>query len=620
MLSTASLLKGKLSGRTLVVWAVLWLIVASPWLAAWLAFANLGGWPSNDDPFYAKPIELWSKQGRWNWVSQYGALTASSVAHVAVGALATIGHPFAYRPLFLAVIAQQSLGTLSLICLTRGCWGGGVAATLVAAALVTFPLYYGHAFTFMTDGPATAWAAIGCTAGLWGALHRDCRWLILSSLAIGWGYWIRQTDALVLAVPLLSLVFSQRLAGQPLLNLGSLRCTVCLLTPAGLAIAFLESGWWFSSTAVRAGDVAPTLGSGYWREVAIACYGWLLLCGWFALPWCVLLVREARRMAARMPVRAYRLCSISAIVVWMIGLAPWLSSAGGACLTNSTGTFIQNAHFGPVFLSDMDEPGRWGSLNGVQWPLWIWQLLSLLSLFSTGVLGWWGAWTIWNCRAMLSGVATGINGPKFAEQSPAKEAAIDARALAAGALACLVALLVAVLLIALLIDPHMDRYWLFLLPVLSSWWICLAAQCGWQWTRPALLWGVLWLSFHFSISIVFSHDMLAWNNARWTWVNQRLAAGLAAQHLDGGRDVNAWLRMNEDPNTSARTGDVSPWWSGYATEALAVGSRPGWRTIDRVTWHAWATGHDHELFVLAPEGSPPGEASSELPLIDQVQP
>ena len=50
------------------------------------------------------------------------------------------------------------------------------------------------------------------------------------------------------------------------------------------------------------------------------------------------------------------------------------------------------------------------------------------------------------------------------------------------------------------------------------------------------------------MSVVFTHDMLAWNNARWSWVNNRLDHGFEARDIDAGRDVNAWLRMDEDEN------------------------------------------------------------------------
>jgi hypothetical protein len=101
------------------------------------------------------------------------------------------------------------------------------------------------------------------------------------------------------------------------------------------------------------------------------------------------------------------------------------------------------------------------------------------------------------------------------------------------------------------------------------------------------------------MSLAFTHDMLAWNDVRWRFVNEQLASGVKAESIDGGRDVNAWLRLDEDPNTSARTGDTSKWWSGRATIAIAIGNRPGWHEVQRLPWFAWATGGTtHHLLVL----------------------
>ena len=35
------------------------------WIGPWVLFADLEGWPSNDDPFYAKPLAIWVEQGEF---------------------------------------------------------------------------------------------------------------------------------------------------------------------------------------------------------------------------------------------------------------------------------------------------------------------------------------------------------------------------------------------------------------------------------------------------------------------------------------------------------------------------------------------------------------------------
>ncbi len=95
-----------------VAWV--WGCMAVPLLAVWFAFIDLGGWPLNDDPFYAKPVAYWAAGNGIQWARQGGALTASSVTHVLTGMLSVIGREFSYRPLFLVCIAQQSFGAATL--------------------------------------------------------------------------------------------------------------------------------------------------------------------------------------------------------------------------------------------------------------------------------------------------------------------------------------------------------------------------------------------------------------------------------------------------------------------------------------------------------------------------
>ena len=565
---------------------------AIPWIAAWIWFADLAGWPSNDDPFYAKPLALWVERGQWQWVRQYGQLTASSVAHVFAGALATVGDAFSYRALFLVCIAQQAFAVGVLYWFARRMelsWG---LAGIAAASLACFPLYYGHAFTFMTDGPAAAWAAVACAFGVWAVACQDWRWLLLTSLAVGWGYWIRQTNGLILLAPLGFLWLANGFGPS-----GGRRLWGSLLLPAAVAVGVFEWGGWLPSSLNRAGDVAPSYGLNYWRQAGIALYGWLLIAGWFGLPWLVVFLTQARKAARELPAKVRFACHAGAGAIGILVLLPLLATRGRACLTSATGVFIQNAHFGPIFTSDMNEPGRWGSLNGVVWPVGIWQFLSLLSLITVTAMAWWGFWSVWRAWSAFSQRRTETElRETFDDRAATVRGGEDPLAFAP--LACLLLIAVAVGAIVFLVEPHMDRYWLFLLPVLCVWWIVLAHLGKWRLTRSAAGWAVCWLAGNLAMSVVFTHDMLAWNHARWSWVNRCLDSGLSARQIDGGRDVNAWLRLDEDLDSSARPGDSSLWWSGFATVAVAVGPRPGWETVDRLPWPSWATGKTHELLIL----------------------
>ena len=559
---------------------LVWGGMAMPMLIVWLAFVQLGGWPLNDDPFYAKPIAFWSAGDGLHWVRQGGALTASSVAHVFTGLLGAIGHKFSYRPLFLICIAQQSLGSAAIFFLARSLKLSYGFAVLASLTLALFPLYFGHAFTYMTDGPATAWSSIACAFLVFGIIKNDWRWLCVGSLAIGWGYWIRQTNGLLVLSPLIALSLHRWHKGYS--SAPGLKQFAAVMAGSGLAFLLLETGGVLSSSFGRISDIAPSRESGYAKQVVISAYGLLLLVGWYAIPWLPLLIREAIRAEKHLTSGLRRICLGTTIFVLLVGFSPLVLTQGRACITNSTGAFIQNGHYGPIFLSDMDEPSRWGELDGVAWPLWVWTSLSIVALLSSSMVSWWVAWTGVHCWSRS----------KFAA---------DSRLAAAFGLMVMTGM--SAIAILLFVEPHMDRYWLFLFPGIVIWWLLIAAKCEWKMPRFAVAWAALWMFFNGGISVVFTHDMLTWNDVRWQFVNTQLAAGVPAERMDAGRDVNAWLRLDEDVDSMPRLGDTSKWWSGEASIALAVGYRPGWHETDRLPWSAWATGRIHHLLVLERDDS-----------------
>ncbi len=565
----------RFSSKGLASGLCLWGCMAVPFLAVWVVFAEYGGWPLNDDPFYAKPIAFWAVGDGFQWVRQGGELTASSVAHVVTGMLAVIGREFAFRPLFLVCIAQQSLGAAALYLLARALGLSFCMAIFASFSLASFPLYFGHAFTFMTDGPATAWSCIACVFLVWGCVKNDWRYLCVGSMAVGWGYWIRQTNGMLILAPLVALNLN-RWQRESSMRPG-LKQFAAVLIGFGFSCLLLETGLFLPSSLGRVDDVSPSPDSGYAKRVVIAAYGYLLLCGWIAIPWLPLMVREALRARVKLTLGSRRICTSIACLVLFLGLLPLVLTQGRACITNSTGAFIQNGHFGPIFLSDMDEPGRWGELGGVEWPLRVWTALSVLALMSIGAIVWWVAWTAvqWcSCTTYMT----------------------DSRLDAALGLFLMTGL--SAVAILFLVEPHMDRYLLFVFPPLIISWLLIAAICEWKLSRFATAWAAIWIVLHLGISVVFAHDMLAWNDTRWRFVNDQLAAGTLAEKLDAGRDVNAWLRLDEDPDSLPRNGDTSKWWSGRATIALSVGQRPGWHEVDRLPWNAWATGREHHLLVL----------------------
>ena len=419
--------------------------------------------------------------------------------------------------------------------------------------------------------------------------------LVAASVAIAWGVWIRQTNVMVLTIPLFSILLfsnssvkrwvSSRVVNRYQTRLAAQRPAVGLLASLGIAvvsIALLESGCVIHSSSARLDDVAPDpLGTDRLKSMLIGGYGFSLMAGWLCVPALPILWTKMVTVGSTTSMKIRRCCWCAFALTLAGLLIPFVGTFGRASITSATGTFIQNGHFGPIFMSDMDEPGRWGTLGGVAWPTTIWMLLTLLAIFTFACLAFWGTWTLANWYQQLREGNT--------EDSDARLAVACAALMMVGASS------IAVLLF---VEPLMDRYWLFLFPPILGWLILLAAHQRWVVERSSLTWAGVTTAAFLTISVLFTHDLLAWNNARWTYVTQQLNTGVQPWHIDGGRDVNAWLRMSEDPETHARPGDSSSWWSGFAHQCIAVGPRPGWTEVRRLRWQSWATMSTEYLLVL----------------------
>ncbi len=575
-----------LPGR-LIALPVFWLLFATPWLMLWLILGDLSGWPSNDDPFYAKPIQIWSETGNWQWVRQSGELTASSAAHVVLGAVTVLFAPFSYRSLYLICILQQSLAAAVLWQGVRTLNGSVGLSCLCAVTFALHPIYFGHAFTYMTDGPATAWSAIAGTCFIVGCCRNSKSALLCGSLCVGLGYWMRQTNGMLLLIPLIAAIASyRRPQSAAFVNAKfentrwSLAMIAAAFLPALIAITVLECGSVLPTSLSRSSAIAPSASEQPLKRVVIGIYGCCLLFGWLLAPLllCAWSALRANFKGNDQSQSSRRYGLVALALVLLAGMAPLLITRGGSCITNATGVFVQNGHFGPIFLSDMDEAGRWGTLDGVAWPMFLWQLLSIVAILTLAIF-------------------VGLFSTSVFSMIPSiRKVSCTTRQIAI--VAILATIVTAVAAIAVFVEPHMDRYWMFLWPLAILGVALLAIENQWRISISSIVFCALFCLLNYGMSVVFTHDMLAWNDARWRYVRSTITDSFPAQSLDAGRDVNAWYRMDEDPDTMPREGDTQPWWSGLATTSIATGDRPGWKISGRLPWYSWATCKVHHLFIL----------------------
>ena len=562
------------------------LVPALPLIVVALWFRGLGAYPANDDFLFARSAQHWAEEDRFLLVSLNGYLTPSAVVHVATGWLAAEAFGFSFLTLRWATLTVCACGGVALYSLARtvGC-GRGVAC-LIATALVVNPFYFGHAFTFMTDAPAVAWASVALSCYVRGSLYGSCRWLFVGSIATLLGVWTRQTDIAILVFPTY-FVGAEAFARRQWFASLKPWSAACLVPVIGL-LAFLLGVFDTGTVDQDFPGLTRRLDGAWLRRAAIDGYGVCLLTAFAILPLAPLLAtRLADRLRHRSRGRRRMLAGVGFAVVAALSGALY-STHGEAYLTNGggTGPFLQNAHFGPILLSDSYDPGRWSDMGNVVWPAAIWQAISLMAILATGLMA---AVAVDEVAELFDRPADGSLRSRW-----------SMGALLTAGVTCFGLLL--------LIEKRFDRYWMALFAPVFAWTAVRVAQRsasagpGRQWRIPvwASIASTTLLAATLAMSIVFTHDYLAWNQARWRLVEEYRARGFDPDQIDGGYEVNGWFRSAADPATKDRPEDAGhPWWGGNSVRWIAGAPRDGFRTIDRSEWRSWATGRTHSIYGLS---------------------
>ncbi len=473
-----------------------------PLVACWLWFADLGGYPTNDDPFYGRPAQILADESRFQLVTQAGELAASSAAHAAFGGGLSWLIGFSYRTLFLVVIIQLWLAALALYVLAREAGRSRWFSLFWGSVFLANPLCFGHAFTFMTDAPAASWGVLAVfffrrgLCGFTGAGQSNV-WLLAGSVAVGVAFWMRQTHVLYCSFPVAGLClmwYRGELSGKRCFR--GVWTSVC---PAAVAVILFESGWLVFGDGLigqkgRLHVVAP---EGFdWYQNAINIYGVGILMGFLVLPLLPLLLERLRMLKQintqtdHGPPKIWKwsmLFGASIVVLWSM---PLIVTQGRACLTSATGSVVANAHFGPIFLSDFEIPERWGDMGGVDWPNWVWASLTALAIV--------------NLAALASCLVPSIQAWLSDQPQSRLHSAITFG---------LVTTAIPIVLVILSVSTGvLDRYWMMLLPILFALVPEIIVFSG-RATR-ALATGLLFVQL--CMSVVFARDFLTWNQRERT--------------------------------------------------------------------------------------------------------
>jgi 4-amino-4-deoxy-L-arabinose transferase-like glycosyltransferase len=482
-----------------------------------------GEFPLNDDWDYAKSVRGLVDHGHFA-LSPEARVTL--VAQAVWGALFCLPFGWSFFALRLSSIVAAIAGVAAVSGLARLA-GGARPAALVAALTVTVcPLFFGLAFTFMTDVPSAAALALGLLALGW--------WLQRG----GWPALLVGTACSLVAVLIrptgLAMPAAFALAGVLGATSGPRRL-FALLPVAAAALALAGWHWWAVANGLgglanlQAGELRDALGRGpvpvlvdVLRNSGVAA----LYLGLFTLP----LAISGGAMTGR--------GRLLAVLGGLVGLGLALAGVRMPLAEN----VLYDLGVGPLTLRDAFFRGPPAEVRGPTWLLTLVTVAAGAGLGALGLLVVRGARRLWRCGArplLMLLVAT---------------AAFSFAPLA--------------------VAGFLDRYLVaLLLPV-----VAIAAAGGRGGRAGALAGAAVVLILFGGFSVAATRDYFSWNRARWTALERLVAHGVPPSEIDGGFEFNGWFTY--DP-TYRRDPTKSWWWVVDDRYVVAFGPLAGYREVDR---------------------------------------
>ena len=530
------------------------------WLAAVLIVNPSGDFPILDDWSYGHVVRTLVTEHRFrltDWTS------VPFVAQALWGALFCLPAGFSFTALRMSTLVLAWVAGLGVYALMRTLAAPPLVSVAAAAALLFCPVFFGLAFTFMTDVPFAAFAVWGCVFAV--------RSLSRRAMAD----WAAAAAAFTAAT---------------------------LIRHIGVALAFGTSvALAYDLSRVRHGsDTGPTpvrhvSDREYWTAAAVG-----------LVPLAALIVYNAMlarigtpalyhfrdvELAATLahPLHAARLLQIRSLQAYVylgLFLAPALCFVSsrlhrGLLMTLfviPAAAFLIGRHRLPFVGTTWHDLG----LNPINLPrrdLWptmpaaIWYALTLI-----GIAG--GA-------SALSAIVDRLR--TFDRSGDRGRAAL---LLCAAPLACY-------FIPSTLLSDFMDRY--LLAPLALA--LAMLAACGAvqsQSRRRAVAATVI-LGIAAAFDAAAMHDFLSYNRARWTAVRDLLASGMPAASIEGGTyEVNGWI--NYRPGAVFARGR-DRWYDGSVdapSAVLSLGPLDGYRVTATYPFSRWIGAGAATVAVLQP--------------------
>ena len=516
------------------------------WLAAVLLVNPSGNFPITDDWSYGYAVKALVARHEWR-LSDWTSVPLAT--QVVWGALFCLPAGFSFLALRVSTLVLAWASGIGMYRLTRVA-GAAPAAALVAALTLLFcPVFFGLAFTFMTDVPflaLTIWAAFFAVRSMQRKRTRD---LVLLVVLLTGATLIRQLGVAMAAAAAV---------GSAVAENDWRRGMARALAIAGVPIAaLLVYNAWLARLGtpvlyhVRERELSAVLGHPLrlLRLAEIRGLQAYVYAGLFAVPVAWL----ARASTPR--VLRVSLAAVPAAV--FLARGRWLPLNGGV---------LYDAGLNPTFIA---RPDLWPHA-----PATLWIGLTVAAFFGAAALG---------AELVAAGRAAWRGG------SGETRGVILLCVL--GAAGCLAP--------SSILSDFFDRYVLATLALT----IALAAAVGlWRADhrgRLSISFAVLALVALFDIAAV--HDFLAYDRARWAAVGDLLAAGMPPSRIEGGYDVNGWIAYR--PNLPLARRDRWWDWSVASPDArLSLGPLDGYRISASYPFARWLGAGSGAVDVLTPVG------------------
>ncbi len=509
-----------------------------------------GDFPLSDDWAYAHVVRALCVDGEVDLLPWTGA---SLIAQAAWGAVACWLFGFDFSVLRWTTVVLSAAGILATWWLARRAGAGRAAAALAAAAVGFNPVWLNLSFTFMTDVPFAALAAVATAAFVASDAGRRPLRLAAAVCLCAVAALVRQHGVFVgAAAAIWLLADAGKAPGLPPRRV--VRAALSATVPtAALALWY---GWLWTHDAMPQAATNKAVeifavGPLRWADAGLRAAATL---GLFMLPLTLADAQLGRRLRRPESVGAALLLIAGATIAWM---------RDGSMMFYLPNV-LHDFSLGATTLRDslalgLGQPPTLGVAFTAP--------VTLVSLVGAAAL-------VGHLRERLD-----------ATNQVDALCTLAAAALLAGSM--------------LQARYYFDRYLLAALPLVA---VVLARDLGTRIQPAGLVAGVVLAAG----AVAGTHDYMEWNRLRWQMLEELETRGVSASSIDGGMEYNAWRLAAEagdwpsddDVRQGAAPDRPSWWW--VDDDEWIIGFRPlaGYEVIASRHWRRWLGPGQGTLFLL----------------------